>query len=107
MAEVLPVIFFGHGNPMNAVQNNRYTQGWRGIGKQIRKPKAILSISAVFPGNCTKCNTQLREIPIWHAVFNSCWPQCRCIWTTPGVWITEPGPCSVTFIRAPMFPWCS
>ena len=46
MSEVLPVIFFGHGNPMNAVQNNRYTQGWQGIGKQIRKPKAILSISA-------------------------------------------------------------
>jgi len=46
MSEVLPVIFFGHGNPMNAVQNNRYTEGWRRIGSETRKPKAILSISA-------------------------------------------------------------
>lgn len=46
MSELLPVIFFGHGNPMNAVQNNQYTEGWRQIGKKIRKPKAILSISA-------------------------------------------------------------
>jgi 4,5-DOPA dioxygenase extradiol len=46
MSEVLPVFFFGHGNPMNAVQNNRYTEGWRRIGKQTTRPKAILSISA-------------------------------------------------------------
>ena len=46
MAEVLPAIFFGHGNPMNAVLSNGYTEGWRRIGKQIRRPKAILSVSA-------------------------------------------------------------
>ncbi len=46
MSEVLPTIFFGHGNPMNAVTNNRYTEAWRKIGRQIAKPKAILSISA-------------------------------------------------------------
>ena len=46
MIERLPAIFFGHGNPMNAVTNNRYTEGWRLIGKQTPKPKAILSVSA-------------------------------------------------------------
>ena len=46
MSETLPAIFFGHGNPMNAVLNNRYTEGWGVIGKQTPKPKAILSISA-------------------------------------------------------------
>jgi 4,5-DOPA dioxygenase extradiol len=46
MPEILPAIFFGHGNPMNAVLNNRFTEAWRLIGKQISKPKAILSISA-------------------------------------------------------------
>jgi 4,5-DOPA dioxygenase extradiol len=46
MSEILPAIFFGHGNPMNAVQNNRYTEGWRRIGKEVIKPKAILAISA-------------------------------------------------------------
>jgi 4,5-DOPA dioxygenase extradiol len=46
MLALLPAIFFGHGNPMNAVQNNGYTAAWRQIGQTISKPKAILSISA-------------------------------------------------------------
>ena len=46
MSEVLPAIFFGHGNPMNAVLKNGYTEGWRRIGEETARPKAILSISA-------------------------------------------------------------
>jgi 4,5-DOPA dioxygenase extradiol len=46
MPQIMPAIFFGHGNPMNAVMNNNYTEGWRRVGKQTPKPKAILSISA-------------------------------------------------------------
>jgi 4,5-DOPA dioxygenase extradiol len=43
---VLPAIFFGHGNPMNALLDNEYTRCWSAIGQSIAKPKAILSISA-------------------------------------------------------------
>lgn len=46
MTDILPVIFFGHGNPMNALLNNTYTEAWKRIGQTTRKPKAILSISA-------------------------------------------------------------
>lgn len=46
MTEVMPTIFFGHGNPMNALQQNAYTEGWRKIGQTIRRPKAILCVSA-------------------------------------------------------------
>jgi 4,5-DOPA dioxygenase extradiol len=46
MIERLPAIFFGHGNPMNAIANNSYTQGWAVIGKAIPRPRAVLSISA-------------------------------------------------------------
>ena len=42
----MPAIFFGHGNPMNAVQTNMYTNAWAEIGRSIPKPKAILCISA-------------------------------------------------------------
>jgi 4,5-DOPA dioxygenase extradiol len=42
----LPAIFFGHGNPMNAITDNAYTEAWSRIGKSIPRPKAILSISA-------------------------------------------------------------
>jgi 4,5-DOPA dioxygenase extradiol len=43
---LMPSIFFGHGNPMNAVGHNRYTEAWERIGQEIPRPKAILSISA-------------------------------------------------------------
>lgn len=46
MAKPMPAIFFGHGNPMNALLSNPYTQAWRSIGEKTQRPKAILSISA-------------------------------------------------------------
>ncbi len=45
---MLPAIFFGHGNPMNAIQSNAYTEAWSRIGRQLPRPKAILSISAHY-----------------------------------------------------------
>jgi 4,5-DOPA dioxygenase extradiol len=42
----LPSIFFGHGNPMNALQVNPFTEGWSRIGETIPRPAAILAISA-------------------------------------------------------------
>lgn len=42
----MPAIFFGHGNPMNALADNSFTQAWGKIGRSIPKPKAILCISA-------------------------------------------------------------
>src|SRR5208337_3665356 len=46
MSELMPVIFFGHGNPMNALSRNAYTQGWASIGKSIPRPSAVLAVSA-------------------------------------------------------------
>src|SRR6185369_9896345 len=46
MEKRMPVIFFGHGNPMNALLENDYTGGWANIGASLPSPKAILSISA-------------------------------------------------------------
>jgi 4,5-DOPA dioxygenase extradiol len=46
MSDILPVIFFGHGNPLNALLSNEYTEGWRLIGERVPRPKAILAISA-------------------------------------------------------------
>ena len=42
----MPVVFFGHGSPLNALERNRYTEAWRRVGRSVPKPKAILSISA-------------------------------------------------------------
>src|SRR5579862_2505292 len=43
---MMPAIFFGHGNPMNAVMHNTYTEAWAALGQTVARPKAILSISA-------------------------------------------------------------
>jgi 4,5-DOPA dioxygenase extradiol len=42
----MPVLFLGHGSPMNAIEDNVFVRGWHEIGKAIPKPKAILCISA-------------------------------------------------------------
>lgn len=42
----MPAIFFGHGNPMNAIQSNGYTDAWASIGRSIPRPKAVLCVSA-------------------------------------------------------------
>lgn len=42
----MPVLFIGHGSPMNALESNVYTQNWKKIAGEIQKPKAILCISA-------------------------------------------------------------
>ena len=46
MTDLMPAIFFGHGNPMNALSKNAYTECWASIGKSIPRPKAVLAISA-------------------------------------------------------------
>ena len=46
MANRMPAIFFGHGNPMNAIVDNAYTRGWAEIGESLPRPKAILCVSA-------------------------------------------------------------
>ncbi len=42
----MPAIFLGHGNPMNALADNAYTQAWAEIGRSIPTPKAVLCVSA-------------------------------------------------------------
>jgi 4,5-DOPA dioxygenase extradiol len=42
----MPVLFLGHGSPMNAIQDNAFSGKWEETGRTIPKPKAILCISA-------------------------------------------------------------
>ena len=44
--EKMPVLFLGHGSPMNAIEENHFVAGFREVSKQIPKPNAILCISA-------------------------------------------------------------
>jgi len=42
----MPVLFVGHGSPMNAIEENEFTKGWQAVVKDIPTPSAILCISA-------------------------------------------------------------
>ena len=42
----MPAIFFGHGNPMNALESNEWTEGWRAIGIDLPRPRAVVCVSA-------------------------------------------------------------
>ncbi|MGA2260470.1 MAG: class III extradiol ring-cleavage dioxygenase [Acidobacteriota bacterium] len=45
-ADVLPVLFVGHGSPMNAIEDNVWSRGFRSLAPQLPRPKAILAVSA-------------------------------------------------------------
>jgi 4,5-DOPA dioxygenase extradiol len=45
-SEKMPVLFLGHGSPMNAIEENEFVQEFRQLGQRIRRPNAILCISA-------------------------------------------------------------
>ena len=51
--ETMPVLFLGHGSPMNAIEENQFVQGFRNISREIPKPNAILCISAHWFTNGT------------------------------------------------------
>ncbi len=46
MTTRMPAIFFGHGNPMNALRRNVWTESWAELGRNVPRPKAVLCISA-------------------------------------------------------------
>ncbi len=57
---LMPAAFLGHGNPMNALETNRYTAAWRTFGEAVPRPRAILVISAHWYINATAVTTMSR-----------------------------------------------
>ncbi|HEV7179996.1 MAG TPA: 4,5-DOPA dioxygenase extradiol [Candidatus Baltobacteraceae bacterium] len=64
MATRMPAVFFGHGNPLNAIEHNGYTDAWSTLGNSIPRPRAILMISAHWyePGTAVTWNEHPRTI---------------------------------------------
>jgi 4,5-DOPA dioxygenase extradiol len=46
MTTLQPALFLGHGSPMNVIEDNAYRRSWQELGKRLRRPRAILAISA-------------------------------------------------------------
>jgi 4,5-DOPA dioxygenase extradiol len=46
MSEKMPALFIGHGNPMNTLESNDFTEAWQALGRELPRPRALLVISA-------------------------------------------------------------
>ncbi|MDP2341802.1 MAG: 4,5-DOPA dioxygenase extradiol [Deltaproteobacteria bacterium] len=64
MTQLMPVLFIGHGSPMNALEDNRFTRQWRELGAALPKPKAIVVVSAhwLTAGTHVTSNAQPKTI---------------------------------------------
>jgi 4,5-DOPA dioxygenase extradiol len=60
----MPVVFVGHGSPMNAIDDNRWSRGFRELGRGLPAPRAVLAVSAHWfvPGTFVTDNTQPETI---------------------------------------------
>lgn len=52
--QLMPVLFVGHGSPMNGIEDNEFSRRWEKMGKEIPAPKAVLVVSAHWFTNGTK-----------------------------------------------------
>jgi 4,5-DOPA dioxygenase extradiol len=60
----MPALFIGHGSPMNAIEDNRWSRAFRAIGETLPKPRAVLAISAhwYLPRTLVTSNPRPRTI---------------------------------------------
>ncbi len=61
---LMPVLFLGHGSPVNAIEDNEFSRGWKKIAAEIPRPKQILCISAHWEtwGTCVTSGEKPRTI---------------------------------------------
>lgn len=62
--EQMPVLFLGHGSPMNAIEDNEFSRKWEEIGKTLPKPEAVLCISAHWETRGTFVTAMLKPATI-------------------------------------------
>jgi 4,5-DOPA dioxygenase extradiol len=46
MTQKMPVLFVGHGSPMNAIEDNEFSRAWKQVGQKVPTPRAIICVSA-------------------------------------------------------------
>ena len=130
MSERCRRCFVGHGNPMNALQENAWTRAWAELGARAAAPargavdlgalvrarhrrdrdarsRAPSMTSAASRASCSRCATRARATPRSPRACRRCSRRCRSTPTTPGASITAPGRCCVTCTRRRMYRWCS
>jgi 4,5-DOPA dioxygenase extradiol len=62
---LFPAVFAGHGSPMNAIEDNAFSQGWADLGRELPRPQAILCISAHWQSHGTRVTAMARPRTIY------------------------------------------
>src|SRR6476469_9602433 len=52
--QLMPVLFIGHGSPMNGIEDNEFSRRWKKMAQEIPTPKAVLVVSAHWLSRGTK-----------------------------------------------------
>lgn len=65
MKTMMPALFIGHGSPMNAIENNEFTEKWEKVAAGIPKPTAIVCISAHWESKGTKISTTVKPTTVY------------------------------------------
>src|SRR4029079_10677024 len=52
--QLMPVLFIGHGSPMNGIEDNEFSQRWKAMAQELPVPKAVLVVSAHWLSNGTR-----------------------------------------------------
>lgn len=65
MTIIMPILFAGHGNPMNAIEDNAFSRTWAEVGNPLPRPRAIVCVSAHWETDGT-CVTAMESPPTIH-----------------------------------------
>ena len=63
-ANIMPVLFVGHGSPMNAIEENEFVSVWREVEKSLPKPRAVLCVSAHWETRGTSVTAMAKPLTI-------------------------------------------
>jgi len=62
--KAMPVLFVGHGNPMNAIETNNFTENWHKLGQTLPRPRSILCVSAHWETQGTRVTSSAQPATI-------------------------------------------
>ena len=87
----MPVLFIGHGSPMNAIEDNAFTKAWRELGRKLPKPQTIIVMSAHWVTSSGSFVTAMPQPPMIYDMYGFPEELYRQQYPAPGIllWLNK------------------